>query len=76
MLKILDKDGCISKTSERIGKSVNDIISFLNEFYKFVFIYIKEVKIKYKFIPNEKCIYRKMEDIYINDGIDKDLRDI
>ena len=79
ILAMLDKDCSINKTAERIGKRENEIISFLNDFYKIFFHYTEDVKnINYKFIPNEKCIYKKLDEIYINKDkeIDKDIRDI
>ena len=79
VLALIDKDSSISKTVERISKSENDIILFLNEFYRFVFKKIEDnEKIDYKLIPNEKGMYKKLEDIYKNKNkeIDEDIRHI
>ena len=77
ILDIIDSDKELKKTSERISLNEDKTIEKLNIFYSILFKFDKEKIINDKcFIPNEKGIYKKIKEIYINLDIDNEIKEV
>ena len=77
LLKKIKDDENIDKTSSRIGLDVNNTIDKLNKFYSIVFKFDISTKTRdVSFIPNEKGIYKKLKEVYINSDIDDEIKEV
>ena len=84
LLKMIKADGSLSKTLKRLNmeeEKEGDIINNLNNFYYILFIYLngeneKAIIDDFEFIPNERKIYKKLNDVYVNKDIDEEIKDI
>ena len=77
ILDIIDSDKELKNTSKRIALDEDKTIEKLNIFYSILFKMDKENRINNKcFIPNEKGIYKKLKEIYINHDIDKEIKEV
>ena len=78
LLKVIDKDKNINKTSKRTGLNEEEIFKNLNIFYFILFKCIRENELfeNYNFVPNENGNYMQLEHIYYNADIDNDIRNI
>ena len=77
LLKIIDKDQKISESLIRMNINQEDeLIKNLNLFYSILFKYVKDNKALdlYNFIPNEKKVYKKLNNVFCNKDIDKEIR--
>ena len=76
LLDIISKDENLINTSERIGLDEDKTIEKLNIFYSILFKFdIKKIK-EISFIPNEKGIYKNLKELYINAGIDDEIKEV
>ena len=78
LLEIIQNDGNINETSKRIELDEDKTIDKLNIFYSILFnSNIKKEKIKkFFFIPNEKGIYKRINDVYFNKDIDEKIKEV
>ena len=79
LLKIIHDDHEISKSISRINiNEENELIENLNLFYSILQIYVKDKKTLdlYNYIPNEKKVYKKLNNVFCNKDIDTEIRNI
>ena len=77
ILNIIESDKELKVTSERIKFDEDTTIKKLNIFYSILFkMNLPEKKLKLNFIPNEKGIYKKLSEIYINFDIDNEIKEV
>ena len=76
LLEKINHDENLSNTSKRIGLDEDTTIEKLNIFYSILFKFdIKQIK-ELSFIPNEQGIYKNLKFLYINVGIDNEIKEV
>ena len=76
LLEKINHDENLSNTSKRIGLDEDTTIEKLNIFYSILFKFeLKQIK-ELSFIPNEKGIYKNLKFLYINVGIDDEIKEV
>ena len=74
VLELINIDKDITQTSKRINLDEHKTIEKLNIFYSILFKFdINKRLSKINFIPNEKGVYKNINEIFFNNGIDDEL---
>ena len=76
LLKIINQDKEVSKTSKRVNLKEDVILEKLNIFYSILFKFENKNIYKYSIIPNEKGLYKHLVEVFGNKNIDDDIKKV